>query len=93
MRKLDADEAIDVLREGRYTIRPGAGPPEKWGKIGYEPFYDPYPPQLNTERQEHLYRKLFEYDVLFYLLNTGSYQGRKITTHQTHMYIRHIVGI
>jgi len=92
-RKLDISEAIEVLREGKYTIRPGAGPREKWGKIGYEPFYDPYPPEINRDRQEELYKRLFESGVLFYLLNTGSYKGRKIGTHQTHMYIRHIVGV
>jgi len=93
IRKLDIDNAIEVLREGKYTIRPGAGPREKWGKIGYEPFYDPYPPEINMDRQEELYKKLFEAGVLFYLLNTGSHKGRKITTHQTHMYIRHIIGV
>jgi len=25
------------------------------------------------------------------MLNTGKYDGKKITVHQTHMYIRHIV--
>jgi len=90
-RKLEKDEVIEVLKEGKYTIRPGAGPPDKWGKIGYEPFYDPYPPELDHERQERFYRRLFDERVLFYLLNTGSYEGINITPHQTHTYIRGII--
>lgn len=92
-RLLNCEEAIETLREGRFTVRPGAGPPEKWGKIGYEPFYNPYPPELNLERQEQFFRRLYSDGVLFYLLNTGHYKNRKISTHQTHMYIRHILGI
>mgnify|MGYP001089912636 CR=1 FL=1 len=91
--KLNTEEAIKTLREGKYTIRPGAGPPEKWGKTGYEPFYDPYPPELNEERQEKFYRRLFDSGVSCYLLNTGSYKGINIPVHRTHMYIRHILEV
>lgn len=90
-RKLECDEAIDVLKLGKYVIRPGAGPPDKWGKTGFEPFYNPYPPELNLKSQESFFRKLFSCEVLFYLLNTGSYQGREITPHRTHTYIRRII--
>lgn len=89
--KLERDEAIEVLKLGKYVIRPGAGPPEKWGKTGFEPFYNPYPPELNEIRQEAFFRKLFDHGALFYLLNTGSYENRNITPHQTHTYIRRIV--
>ena len=91
--KLDCDRAIEVLKEGKYTIRPGAGPKEKWGQIGFEPFYNPYPPELDKEKQEKFFRKLFNSGVSFYLLNTGSFKKIEIMPHQTHMYIRHIIGI
>ncbi|MEM3653903.1 MAG: hypothetical protein QXD43_04340 [Candidatus Aenigmatarchaeota archaeon] len=88
IQKLEKKEAIKILREGKFKILPGGGPPEKWGKYGNEPFYDPYQLNMNLERQEKFFRKLFDYGVLFYLLNTGSYRGRKIEIHQTHAYIR-----
>lgn len=91
--KLDTVEALETLKEGKYTIRPGAGPPEKWGKVGHEPFYDPYPPEPNHERQEDFYRRLFDSGVWCYLLNTGSYKRMNIPVHRTHMYIRHILEI
>lgn len=91
--RLDTEQAIATLKEGKFTIRPGAGPPEKWGKIGYEPFYDPYPPELNHKRQEEFYRRLFDSGVSCYLLNTGSYKRMNIPVHRTHMYIRHILEI
>jgi ATP-dependent phosphoenolpyruvate carboxykinase len=93
VKKLDTEEAITTLREGKYTIRPGAGPPEKWGKTGYEPFYDPYPPELNKKRQEEFYRRVFDSGVACYLLNTGSYKGMNLPVHRTHMYIRHILEV
>lgn len=92
-RLLNCEEAIEILREGRFTVRPGAGPPESWGKIGYEPFYNPYPTEMNLEHQEQFFRRLYNAGVRFYLLNTGHYKNRKISTHQTHMYIRHIIGV
>ena len=88
IRKLDPEEAIKILKEGKFKIMSGAGPPEKWGQYGNEPYYDPYQLEMNVKRQEEFFRKLFEYGIQFYLLNTGSYQGRKIEIHQTHAYIR-----
>jgi hypothetical protein len=93
IRKLECDEAIKILKEGRFKIMPGAGPPEKWGQYGNEPFYDPYQLEIDKERQEKFFRKLFDYGVLFYLLNTGSYHGRKIEVHQTHAYVRAVLGL
>lgn len=90
-RRLEKDEVIDILKEGRFLIRPGAGPPEKWGTMGKEPFYNPYPSELNPETQEKFFKKLYDSGVLFYMLNTGSYEKTDITPHQTHTYIRTIV--
>lgn len=83
IKKLECGEAIEILKEGKFKIMPGAGPPEKWGQYGYEPFYDPYQLEMDKEKEEKFFRKLFDYGVLFYLLNTGPYQ-----VHQTHAYIR-----
>ncbi|HVL87910.1 MAG TPA: hypothetical protein VM681_07920 [Candidatus Thermoplasmatota archaeon] len=54
--KVDADEAIRILREGRTLIRPGAGPKEKWGTYGSEPWYNPYLLQPDHEAQERFFR-------------------------------------
>jgi len=88
IKKLECEEAISILKEGKFKIAPGGGPPEKWGQYGNEPFYDPYQIEMDKERQEKFFRKLFDYGILFYLLNTGSYHGRKIEVHQSHAYIR-----
>lgn len=88
IQKLEDKEAIRILKEGKFKIAPGSGPSEKWGQYGNESFFDPYQIAMDKERQEKFFRKLFDYGVLFYLLNTGSYQGRKIEVHQTHAYIR-----
>jgi len=88
LRRVEREEAIKILKEGNFKIMPGGGPPEKWGQYGNEPFYNPYQLEMCIEREEKFFRKLFDYGVLFYLLNTGSYKGRKIEVHQTHAYIR-----
>jgi len=93
IRKLECEEALRILKEGKFKIGPGSGPPEKWGQYGNEPFYDPYQLEMDKERQEKFFRRLFDYDILFYLLNTGSYHGRKIEVHQSHAYIRAALGL
>ncbi len=68
--ELDADEAVDVLREGAYQIRPGAGPREKWGKMGYESWYNPYLLYEDDEAQaEFFHREVSNGKCI--LLNTG----------------------
>ncbi|MEM2987704.1 MAG: hypothetical protein QXK26_01515 [Candidatus Bathyarchaeia archaeon] len=88
IRRIECEEAIEILKEGKFQIAPGSGPPEKWGQYGSEPFYDPYQLEMDRDRQELFFRKLFDYGILFYLLNTGYHDGRKIEVHQTHAYIR-----
>jgi len=88
IRKVDEEEAIKILKEGKFVIGPGSGPKEKWGQYGYEPFYNPYQLETDIIVQEKFFRKLFDYGVNFYLVNTGSFKGRKIQIHQTHAYIR-----
>ncbi len=69
--ELTADQAIDVLKKGEYMIRPGAGPKEKWGTMGNEPWYNPYLLVRDDAIQEKFFRK--ELDVArCILLNTGA---------------------
>lgn len=90
---LSCNRAIQILKEGKFVVRPGAGPPEKWGGVAREPFFNPYPPEINLETQEAFFRKLYNSGAKFYMLNTGKYDEKKITIHQTHMYIRHIIEV
>ena len=54
--ELTPDQAIKILREGRTLIRPGAGPKEKWGTYGSEPWYNPYLLAPDHARQEKFFR-------------------------------------
>lgn len=69
--RLNADEAIQVLRKGEYMIRPGAGPKEMWGKMGQESWYNPYLLQLDHAKQEWFFRRMIsKFGVRCILLNT-----------------------
>lgn len=68
--ELSTDEAIDVLKEGRTLIRPGAGPKEKWGTYGSEPWYNPYLMAPNHEKQEWFFRNEMRAAKCI-ILNTG----------------------
>ena len=79
---LDPDQAVEVLREGRYMIRPGAGPKEKWGTMGSEPWYNPYLLVRDDARQARFFAAEVEASACV-LLNTGV-----DTIEQTHQRIR-----
>ncbi len=69
---LEPDDAMKVLRKGEYMIRPGAGPKESWGKLGSEPWYNPYLLHLDHARQEQFFRRMIsKFNVKCILLNTG----------------------
>jgi hypothetical protein len=69
---LDPDGAIEVLKQGEYQIRPGAGPKEMWGKMGKEPWYNPYLLEKDDAAQERYFRMMFEdWKIPCRLLNTG----------------------
>ncbi len=69
---LGEDAAIDVLKKGEYMIRPGAGPKDMWGKLGREPWYNPYLLKLDHARQEWFFRDMIRrFKVKCVLLNTG----------------------
>jgi len=54
--ELTPDQAIKILKEGKTLIRPGAGPKEKWGTYGSEPWYNPYLLAPDHARQERFFR-------------------------------------
>ena len=54
--ELTPDAAIKILKEGKTLIRPGAGPKEKWGTYGSEPWYNPYLLAPDHVRQEKFFR-------------------------------------
>lgn len=68
--ELTPDAAIKVLREGRTLIRPGAGPKEKWGTFGSEPWYNPYLLAPDHARQEKFFRDEMRVAKCV-ILNTG----------------------
>lgn len=67
---LEPDEAIDILRKGEYMVSPGAGPREKWGTMGYEPWYNPYLLVRDDARQEAFFRNEFR-TARCVICNTG----------------------
>ncbi|HVL47858.1 MAG TPA: hypothetical protein VM889_04820 [Candidatus Thermoplasmatota archaeon] len=68
---LDTDEAIAILKEGKTLIRPGAGPKEKWGTYGYEPWYNPYLLAPDHARQEKFFRDEMR-AARVVIINTGA---------------------
>ncbi len=70
--RLDADKAVEVLKKGEFMVRPGAGPKDMWGKLGSEPWYNPYLLRLDNARQEQFFRDMIsKFGVKCLLLNTG----------------------
>lgn len=69
---LSPSETIKVLKKGEYQIRPGAGPRELWGKMGFEPWYNPYLLEPDHQRQEKYFRAMLEdWQIPCISLNTG----------------------
>ena len=70
--RLTPDDAISILQRGEYMVLPGAGPKEKWGSTSYEPWYNPYLLEPDSERQAHYFRLMFEkWKIPCIILNTG----------------------
>jgi len=65
---LGANEAIEVLEEGRYQVLSGAG--DNVGEFSYESFYNPYLLVKRPERQKVFFRRLFK-TATCHILNTG----------------------
>ena len=72
-RLLTTDEALDTLEEGQFTVQPGAGPQEDWGKLSNEPWYNPY--LLRPDRE--FVRRMFasypeKHGARYVIYNTGA---------------------
>ncbi|HHT9118983.1 MAG TPA: hypothetical protein ACFYD3_00365 [Candidatus Hypogeohydataceae bacterium YC41] len=70
IKRLDADETIQVLKEGRFMVLPGAGPRSDWGKMKNEPWFNPYLLDPDDEFQERSFRKLCQV-ADSYMVNTA----------------------
>jgi hypothetical protein len=70
---LGTDEALAVLEEGEFTVQPGAGPQEDWGKLSREPWYNPYllRPDRTFERRMFA-RYSEEWGARYVIYNTGA---------------------
>lgn len=68
---VNADEAIEILKLGKTLIRPGAGPKEKWGTYGYEPWYNPYLLVPDHQKQEKFFRDEMR-AARVVIINTGA---------------------
>ncbi|MEM3086057.1 MAG: hypothetical protein QXO51_08435 [Halobacteria archaeon] len=83
--RLDADEAVKVLEEGRTTAQMGSG--GKPGEMIQEAFYNPYLLVLRREVQRRSFRRMLE-GIPFAFLNTGVE-----TVQQSQARIRKIIGV
>lgn len=66
--RLDLEEALDILEEGRYQVLAGAG--DGIGEYKKEPFYNPYLLVKRLDVQREFFSKLFE-SAACHILNTG----------------------
>ena len=72
-RLLTTDEALDVLEEGQFTVQPGAGPPEDWGKLSNEPWYNPYLLRPDREFERRMFASYPEkHGARYVIYNTGA---------------------
>ncbi len=83
--RLDPDEAVKVLEEGRTTAQVGAG--GKPGEMIQEAFYNPYLLVLRREAQRKSFRRMLE-GIPFAFLNTGVENVQ-----QSQARIREIIGV
>jgi hypothetical protein len=83
--RLDADEAVKVLEEGRTTAQMGSG--GKPGEMIQEAFYNPYLLVLRREAQRRSFRRMLE-GIPFAFLNTGVENVQ-----QSQARIRKIIGV
>ena len=72
-RMLSTDEALAVLEEGQFTVQPGAGPPEDWGKLSNEPWYNPYLLRPSREFERRMFASYQEaHGARYVIYNTGA---------------------
>jgi hypothetical protein len=74
-RLLSTDEALRVLEEGQFTVQPGAGPQEDWGKLSNEPWYNPYLLRPDREFERRMFASYQERHGARYLIYNTSAQA------------------
>ncbi len=68
--KLEPSRAIEILKEGKYMVLPGAGAQKDWGTYKNEAWYNPYLLNVDHPFQEDSFRKLMSVADA-YIINTG----------------------
>jgi hypothetical protein len=72
-RLLSTEEALAVLEEGQFTVQPGAGPKEDWGKLANEPWYNPYLLRPDPEFERRMFRSYPErHGARYVIYNTNA---------------------
>jgi len=71
--RLSTDEALAVLEEGEFTVQPGAGPQEDWGKLSREPWYNPYLLRPDREFERRMFARYSEeWGARYVIYNTSA---------------------
>lgn len=72
-RFLSTREALAVLEEGEFTVQPGAGPKEQWGKLAKEPWYNPYLLRPDREFERRMFASYQDvHGARYVIYNTGA---------------------
>lgn len=72
-RFLSTREALEVLEEGEFTVQPGAGPKEQWGKLAKEPWYNPYLLRPDREFERRMFASYQDvHGARYVIYNTGA---------------------
>lgn len=72
-RFLSTEEALAVLEEGEFTVQPGAGPKEQWGKLAKEPWYNPYLLRPDREFERRMFASYQDvHGARYVIYNTGA---------------------
>jgi hypothetical protein len=70
---LSTDEALATLEEGQFTVQPGAGPQEDWGKLANEPWYNPYLLRPDREFERRMFAMYTEeWGAPYVIYNTSA---------------------
>ncbi|MGH7266666.1 MAG: hypothetical protein ACREMB_17725 [Candidatus Rokuibacteriota bacterium] len=70
---LTTERALDVLEEGQFTVQPGAGPKEDWGKLSNEPWYNPYLLRPDREFERRMFASYPEkHGARYVIYNTSA---------------------
>jgi hypothetical protein len=69
---LSTAEAVAVLEEGQFTVQPGAGPKEDWGKLSNEPWYNPYLLRPDAAFERRMFASYPERGARYLIYNTSA---------------------